>query len=508
MLINHLLSNTAQKFHDKNAIHHNNEWMTYGKLEQESNKLANYIKNTGAKRGDKVAILLDNSFNYVISYYAILKADCVVVSLNTENTSETLLKLLISSEAKICIAGQKYFRFLLPIINKAEKLINLITDKPVPEKFLNLLPCEQVLLSKISDEGIDSSLIQKNIDLDLSAIIFTSGSTGEPKGVMLSHLNTVSNTHSIIDYLSLTANDRILDILPFYYVYGKTLLNTHVATGGSVVIDNRFTYPNVVLDTLHNLECSGFAGVPSTFMILLNKTNVLERDFPHLRYLTQAGGHLAPHIQKQLVDGFPKSEVFIMYGSTELSPRQTYVPPKMLPEKLGSIGISLKNTETFIGDENGNPLPIGQEGEIFGRGTNVMMGYWKDPKGTNEVLINNCYKTGDLGKMDEDGYIFITGRSKDMLKIGGNRASAKEIEDAILSIECIHEAAVVGIQDDILGEAPKAFLTLNEGFNFSEVDIKKELNLKLAQFKIPKYFELVENLPKNSSGKILKTKLK
>jgi len=508
MLIHHFLTDSAQRFPDKPAVWHNNQWKTYGEIDVLSDKLACHLKERGIIRGQRVALLLENSIDYVISYYAVLKADGVVVALNTENTPQTLLYVLNHCQAVAVIAAKKLFRSFVPVIDTMETVRQVIVDHPLPEQYRENAAWNMKTLSEIYSYPHNGHPVNRAVDIDLSAIIYTSGSTGDPKGVMLSHLNTVSNTRSIVEYLAITECDRIMVVLPFYYVYGKTLLNTHIYAGGSVVIDNRFIYPNVVLKTMQEQEVTGFAGVPSTFMILLNKSVLRESTFPQLRYVTQAGGNMAPVVQKQVHDVFLPAKTCIMYGATELAPRQCYVPWNMLEKKYGSIGISVPNSETFVADETGKPLPQGETGEVAARGSNVMMGYWRDPEGTAKVLHNGCYYTGDLGYMDEDGYIFLTGRSSDMLKIGGNRASAKEIEDALLTIEGIQEVAVIGVDDDILGEAAKAFIVLSEIAELTEEVIKKALSGVLAAFKIPKYYKFTDALPKNKSGKIMKTELK
>ena len=509
MQVNNFLENSTQKYPDKKAIWYSDNWMTFSQIDSLSNKLGNYLKENGIQRGDRVALLYENSFDYIISYYAILKIGAITVALNTDTTSEALIYLLNDSDAKAIITNNKYSRQLFPALEKLSNLKHIIInieDLPQYEKLenKNLIKLSEIYIhSKSNHPGV------RCIDIDLASIVYTSGSTGKPKGVTLSHLNIVSNTRSIVEYLELTQNDRIMDVLPFYYIYGKSLLNTHFYAGGSVVIDNRFAFPNVILATMHKTQATGFSGVPSTFMILLNQSSVRKYKFESLRYLTQAGGAMAPIIQKEVAKVFAPAKLYIMYGATEASARLSYLDPKMLKEKWGSIGKAIPNVDLFIANEQGKELPQGKIGEIVARGSNLTAGYWNDPDETSKALKNGLYYTGDLGRMDEDGFLYVVGRIKDMIKVGGERISAKEIEEAILEIKEVHEAAVIGVEDQTLGEAIKAFIVSKDKNNgIDQNTIRDILRHKLPSFKIPKYFEFRENLPKNESGKILKTVLK
>jgi acyl-CoA synthetase (AMP-forming)/AMP-acid ligase II len=298
-------------------------------------------------------------------------------------------------------------------------------------------------------------------------------------------------------------------VLPFHYIYGKSLLNTHFFVGASVVVDNRFLYPNVILQTMRDQRVTGFAGVPSTYSILLNRSNIGSQKFADLRYLTQAGGALAPAIQKEVVKAFAPAKLFVMYGATEASARLSYLDPVDLPRKWGSIGKAIPNVELYVADEYGNPRPNGEEGELVARGSNIMSGYWNHPEETDRVLRKDLYFTGDIGRMDDEGFIYIVGRSKDMIKIWGNRVSAKEIEDALHEHPAIIEAAVIGIPDEVLGEAPKAFLVIDKSQKGKiEEELPSFLQTQLAIYKIPKFYEILDSLPKSDSGKILKQKLR
>jgi len=255
---------------------------------------------------------------------------------------------------------------------------------------------------------------------------------------------------------------------------------------------------------------TGFSGVPSTFTILLHRSNIRSHKFDHLRYVTQAGGAMAPAIQKEVAKVFHPAKLFIMYGATEASARLSYLDPNDLPRKWGSIGKAIPNVELFIADDKGHPLRQGEQGEIVARGANIMQGYWNHPEETRKVLRNGLYYTGDVGVMDDDGFLFVIGRNKDMIKIGGNRVSAKEIEEVLYEHPDVADAAVIGIYDEILGEAIKAFIVPKNGNLIQDRNdlIMHFLKSKLAPYKLPKYLEFRDTLPKNKSGKVLKMNLK
>jgi long-chain acyl-CoA synthetase len=508
VLVQHILEHPARIHPEQPAVWFNDVWKSYGELNREADAVAASLWRCGVRRGDRVAILLENSFAYVVAHFGALKAGAVEVSLNTDLPADSLKTLLNDCDARALIAGKKLFRQWSPILGQLPSLRHLILDEAPTRKAA--VP-EQIKVQYLSDilaaTPGDKPRFELQIDLDLASIIYTSGSTGEPKGVMLSHLNLTSNTQSIVEYLGLLPSDRMMVVLPFYYVYGRSLLYSHLLSGGSLVIDNRFAFVATVLDTMRKMEVTAFAGVPSTFSILLRTSNLKTERIPSLRFVTQAGGGMAPALQKELVETVAPARVYVMYGSTEAAPRLTYVQPEMLPQKWGSIGRAIPNVEVFVADEKGNPLPPHTQGEIAARGSNIMMGYWKSPAATAEVLRNGCYYTGDLGYRDEDGYIFLTGRARDIIKAGGNRVSAKEIEDAVLEIPAVLETAVIGVPDEILGEAIKVFVVPRDNHVTAE-EVKIALQRRFPVFKHPKWVEVREALPKSGSGKILKAVLR
>jgi long-chain acyl-CoA synthetase len=507
MLVQTILERSARAFPDKPAAWFNGVWKTYAELNRQADQVAAFLIGLGVKPGDRVAILLENSFDYICAHFGALKAGAVEVSLNTELAADGLKQLLLDCEARVLIAGNKFARQWTGIIGDLPNLQHLVLDQDLKKTATGAAAVPTHFLSNVFQAEVASLPAGHRIDLDLASLIYTSGSTGEPKGVMLSHLNLTSNTQSIVEYLGLRESDRMMVVLPFYYVYGRSLLYSHFLSGGSLVIDNRFAFPVTVLNNMRDLAVTGLAGVPSTFSILLKKTDLKTRQFPQLRFVTQAGGGMAPALQKEVVEVFSPAQVFVMYGSTEASPRLTYVDPMMLPQKWGSIGRAIPNVEVVVVDEQGKRLPTGTPGEIAARGSNIMMGYWKSPAATAEVLKHGYYYTGDLGYEDADGYIFLTGRARDIIKAGGNRVSAKEIEDVVLEIAGVLETAVIGVPDEVLGEAIKAFVVRCHA-TLTEEDVKGHLQRRLPAFKHPKWVEFRDELPKNQSGKILKAALR
>lgn len=348
-----------------------------------------------------------------------------------------------------------------------------------------------------------------NIKEDVAVILFTSGSTGNPKGVMLTHYNLIYNTNSIIEYLKLTNKDRVETVLPFYYCYGTSILHTHFRVGGSLVINNKFMFPQTVIEDINKYNCTGFSGVPSTYQILLRMTDMKNTKFPTLRYITQAGGKLPEIFIKQLIDILGVVDIFIMYGQTEATARLSYLPPYLIKEKMNSIGRGIKGTQLQVLNSEGKKVKVGEIGEVVAQGDNIMKGYFNDKQATDKVLIKGKLYTGDVAKVDDEGYIYIVAREKNIIKSGGIRISPKEIEDVILQIPEVVECVVIGVLDDILGEAAKAFVVLVADKPF--VDFKYILDFckkQLPSYKTPRYIEFLSTLPKNSSGKVLIKQLK
>ncbi|MEW6050267.1 MAG: class I adenylate-forming enzyme family protein [Candidatus Zixiibacteriota bacterium] len=511
-----LLERTAVAHPQRVAVTDQERQITYRELANEVANVATHLTKLPLPSGARAAILYTNSIEYVVAYFAVFKAGLTAVPLDTSLTPDSLAYILADCQVQVLICEPRFKRHLKRILPVGSSVRYLAIDATVSldHTGVSVLPFKTMRFASAqeADASITGapavSMIRRDRTHELAAIFYTSGSTGASKGVMLSHLNLVSNTLATVEYLRLTSDDSVMVILPFYYIYGNSLLLTHVAVGGRCVIDNRFMYPEVVLDTMGAERVTGFSGVPSNFMILLNNSTFTTRKLESLRYFTQAGGAMAPEVTRRLMDAFPHKQIFIMYGQTEASPRVSWLPPERLAEKLGSAGIEVPGAKVTIRDDQGRVLPANEVGELVVEGDLVMMGYWNQPEESRQVLKNDCLYTGDLARMDTDGYIFIVGRKKEIIKTGGNRVSAKEVEECLLEHQKISEASIIGVPDDILGEAIRAVIVLKPGMTADTSEIKSHCKRKLADFKVPKQIRFVEQLPKYQSGKVNKMALK
>lgn len=476
--------------------------VSYGALSAHAGWIAASLLRCRARQGDRVVLVGDNSPFWVACYLGTLQAGLVTVPVSATSSAGDLDHILRMTDAKIACAQAS----VVTAHPRVFSGIHLITDVDIPP--LAGTVSQQSFLSLHSDllPLLSYAAVGPN---ELAALVFTSGSTGRPHGVMITHSNIVANTNSIISFLSLGAQDRMMAVLPFHYCYGASLLHTHLRVGGQVVVDNRFMYPETVLQRMIETKCTGFAGVPSHFQILLRNSSFKRKRFPDLRHVQQAGGHLASTFVRELKELLPNTKIYIMYGQTEATARLSYLPPDVLETKLGSIGKGMPGVKLRVLDEQGQPVQPGEVGEIVAEGQNVAMGYWQEPNESAVVFRNGSLYTGDLARVDEDGFIYIMDRAKDFLKCRGEKVSCRQIEEVLLEYGELVEAAVVGIPDDVLGEAVKAFVVPRS----KDVDglverLTSFSRTRLALHHLPKQIVVLRSLPKNSAGKAMKASLR
>lgn len=488
-----LLQASVAQTPDALAVIHGERRVSYAQLWRQVGAVAGFLRAHKLAVGARVALLMDNSPAYIAAYYGVLAAGGVVVALNAATKSRDLSNWLGHSGASWLIADGAHPELAAVAAARAREELRIVA----------------VGASAVSDaiawDEVLATPAQAPLGADPeapAAIIYTSGTTGKPKGVTLSHRNLAANVKSILTYLELSGADRALNVLPFYYSYGNSVLHTHLAVGGSLVLENSMMFPHKVMERLAAERATGFAGVPSTYALLLNRVRFQDYDLSSLRYMTQAGGAMPTTNIARLHAALPQVALFVMYGQTEATARLTYLPPARLEEKLGSAGRAIPGVTLEIRDEHGRPMPSGTVGEIYARGDNIMRGYWNDADTTAQVLRDGWLKTGDLARMDEDGFIFIEGRLSDMIKSGAHRINPKEIEEVIAEVDGVAEVAVVGVPDDILGQTIRAVIVPQPGAALVPRAIQAHCHKQLALYKIPKLIDFASELPKTASGKV------
>jgi long-chain acyl-CoA synthetase len=500
-LVNHFLEHSAERFPDKIALIHQGKRYTYGEIDCMANRLAMKLVESGVERGNRVAVFMDNCVEAVISIFGALKVGSVFMMINPTTKSEKLEYLLNNSRASVLITQGNRAGVIQSVCCPHLETI-IITGSYHGGLSYSLF--EEIISATRNERGISPC-----IDLDLASIIYTSGSTGQPKGVMLSHLNMISAAHSITTYLENNENDIIINVLPLSFDYGLYQILMGFKIGGTVVLEKSFTYPYQIVDTIIKEKVTGLPGVPTIFALLLGLKDIHSYDFSALRYITNTAAALPVSHIRRLRELFPQAKLYSMYGLTECK-RVSYLPPQELDKRPTSIGKGMPNEEVYIVNEKGDKAGPGEIGELVVRGSNVMYGYWESPEDTAACLKPGKYPgervlyTGDLFKIDEDGYLYFIARKDDIIKCKGEKVSPKEVENVLYSLEGVLEAAVVGVPDEVSGQAIKAFIALEEGSGLAEKEILKYCSQHLENLMVPKYITIRESLPKTASGKISK----
>jgi acyl-CoA synthetase (AMP-forming)/AMP-acid ligase II len=448
---------------------------------------------------DRVGLLAENSPFWAACYLAILRVGAVATPFPARLSGEKLRQLgQLTGCRALCLDALRLRQHGAEL--PAGSVV--ITDANVGE--LQLSEHTRVIaLAETPTGTLDHPEMAPNA---LASLMFTSGSTGEPNAVKVSHRNIIANTDSIIEYLELRQDDRMLVLLPFDYCFGLSLLHTHLRVGGSVVLNNASHLAEDALDDLERFGCTGLAGVPAIYQHLLRRSSLKRRTFPALRSVQQAGGTLAPTLIEELRAAVPNARIFVMYGQTEATARLSYLPPERLDDKLGSIGRGIPGVTLEVLDPAGKPAATGETGEIVASGANIALGYWIPDLAKDSFRDGKLY-TGDLARVDEDGYFYITGRLSEFIKPSGHRISVKEIEDALIELPDVVEVAVVGMPDPFFGEAAKAYVVAREGSELTEKALVDHGKRRLPAYAVPRAIEFVSELPKNAHHKVLKRAL-
>jgi amino acid adenylation domain-containing protein len=509
-LLDDYLTAAAARLPEKIALVCGKQRLTYGELDARSNALANTLVACGVRRGDRVIVFADNTIETVVSFWAVLKADAVVSIVNPLTKADKLQYLIDDCRPSALITDAHLYRIWREPA-RSEHLLAVIASGTL----------EDEQLQKVKGMRWDEALAQgdssrpperRNIELDLAAIIYTSGSTGDPKGVMLTHRNMLAAATSISSYLRVQEDEVILGVLPLAFDYGLYQMIMAFRQGARLVLERSFAFPAQILQLMVDERVTAFPGVPTIFAMLGGLKTLQEYGFSSIRYVTNTAAALPVKHILMLKDLFPSARIYSMYGLTECK-RCTYLPPEDLPRKPTSVGIAIPNTELWIVDEEGKRVAAETVGQLVIRGPTVMRGYWEKPEATARKLKpgplpgEQVLYTGDYCRLDAEGYLYFVGRMDDIIKCRGEKVAPKEVEAVLFNVNGVKEAAVIGVPDEILGEAVKAFVVLERGAALTERDLLRACQEKLESFMVPKHIALVPELPKTDTGKIKKTGL-
>ncbi|MBI2651497.1 long-chain-fatty-acid--CoA ligase [Candidatus Woesearchaeota archaeon] len=488
-------NNTFSKHKNKVAIEFEGKEATFGEIEKKANKIANALKNNSVGKKDRVALFLANSLELVYSFVGILKNGSIVVPLNTSFKEEEIKYMLNDSGAKAIITDKERLEELKKALPELKDLKHIIAVNS--HEFINF-----------NDFLKNASEKEPNVDIgnDDGAIMFyTSGTTGRSKGALLSHYNMESDLEALKKVWHLTDKDKLILTLPLYHIHGLGVgLCLSLYTGYSCILRKKFDAEEV-LNLIHKKKTTLFMGVPTMYIKILSGKDKEKYDVSSMRLFISGSAPLSAETFKEFKDVFGY-EILERAGMSETN--MNFSNPYYGKRKRGTVGLPLPGVKLKIADKNFKEVQISKGGEILLKGPNVFKGYWNAPEKTKESFHKGWFITGDIGKLDKDGYVTFLGRSKDLIISGGLNIYPAEVEEVINSHPAVLESAVVGVKDECFGEAVKAFVVLKDSLKTKDKDIIQFCKEKIASYKKPKYVEFIDALPRNSMGKVQKNVLR
>jgi long-chain acyl-CoA synthetase len=502
---------SVKNFSTKSAYHFMDQTCTYAELDGAITKFASGLEKLGVKKGDHIALLLGNSPHFVMSLYGALRLGVTVIPVNPIYTADEIGYILNNGDVKVVVA----LDLAIPLLEKMHAFLPKIEHyifcetnpgSRVESKIENLSGYQKMKsFSEVVAAGELNFKGPALQDYDTAIILYTSGTTGKPKGAMLSHKNLYSNAKDVSEYLKMNPDDRVVTVLPMFHVFCLTVaLNAPLLSGATLLIAPKFS-PNEIFELIKENQATVFAGVPTMYNFLFQYPDGNPEDLQSLRLCISGGASLPVAL---LTNFERKFNVIVSegYGLSEASP-VTCFNPLDRPRKPGSIGTSILRVENKILNELGEEVPVGVVGELVVRGPNVMKGYYKMPEETAATIRDGWLHTGDLARMDEDGYFYIVDRKKDLIIVGGYNVYPREVEEVIYNHSDVVEVAVIGVLDTNLGEAVKAYV-VSKNPELSKEQLLDYCREHLAKYKNPTSIEFIEELPKNTTGKILRRALK
>jgi len=509
MNVGKLLTKSAQTFPDNLAITYGSKKQTYVQFNSRANRLANALYKLGIKQADNIALLQYNYPEMLESMFACFKAGCGAVPINFRLHPNEFSFIIDHSEAKAVIISPEFNEAIVDIRDRIPKVQHLITLSGAEGELLDY----ERLVSSESGQFMDAE-VQPD---DLAWIFYTSGTTGMPKGAMLTHRNLLAMTMNFYAdiYPGFGPDDVILHAAPFSHGSGLYALPNIAKGAANIILESKSFDPELVFKTIQDYRVTNIFAAPPMITLMIDSPAVDRYDHRSLKALNYGG---APMLVEDLKEAIAKLGPCLvqLFGQAESPMTITYLShrdhilegtPKQM-KRLASAGFPRTDVEVAIFDAQDRELPPGEMGEIVTRSDLVMKGYWRNPEATAETLRNGWLHTGDMGYMDEEGYLFIMDRSKDMIISGGENVYPREIEEVLIQHPAVREVAVIGVPDPKWGEAIKAVVSVVKGKSVTEDELISFCKDNIASFKKPKSVDFVDELPKSNYGKILKRELR
>lgn len=490
MRINELLN--RQKANQNIAIKFGKDSITFAEWHERAMCISRTILSIDLDNSTNISLFLPNSINYAIAYFAVQYCNKIAVPIGIQSKEPEIISTLDYCEIDIIITDAVHFKFIQQVSRNRQH-----------KTYIYNIDSDMLCMDENSNEYIvkTSYLKQDGTENDVAIMLHTSGTTSNPKRVMLTHKNLISNVESNIQSLGLSHQDKVLIALPMFFGYCNTAqFLTNLYLGAPIVILDSMFLPKQFFQIVENEKITNFTGVPSMILMLLDYRYSYKYNFSSLRYICFGGGKMPVEKLKLLIKNFPSIGFVQTYGQTECSPRVTALLPEHALSKVGSVGTPIPNVRISIFNENGIIQPQNEIGEIVIQGENIMKGYYKQPEITEQTIYDGWLHTGDLGYVDDGGFLYLTGRIKNIIISGGINIYPEEIEQILLQYENINDVCVMGEEHKLMGEVPVAKIVLKGVIDMEK--LKQYCSRMLADYKVPVRFDIVDELPKTYNGKI------
>jgi acyl-CoA synthetase (AMP-forming)/AMP-acid ligase II len=498
-----ILLASTEKFPDKNALECHSGTRTYEQFVEDVDRLAAAMQESmGVAKGDRVALLLGNDLAFPITFFAAARIGAVAVPINTRSVANDIAYIVNNSGARVVVVDPSYLKEFTRSRKSTPGVEHVVVTAPT-DGASNYLQLDSILSGpprKPEEVKVDEN--------DLACIFYTAGTMGAPKGALCTHRNFVSNSMNTRLATGGSSDGRALICVPLCHPTGcHSQLISGIFNGSTGVIQRHFN-ADETLSLIEKAQITSLVGVPTMYWLMLAQMKLKDYSLSTLRNVNYGGAPASPELVRRLREVFPTARLGNGYGLTETSAMATFLPDEYAMEKPDSVGPPVPTVEIRIVDDADNNLIPGKIGEILLKGPSVVDGYWEDPEATSESFTNGWFHTGDLGRVDSEGFLSIVDRKKDMIIRGGENIYCVEIENVLESHPDVFQAAVVGEPDKVFGEQVKAYIIPNPGRSLSVDEILDFCDEHLADFKVPKYVEFVGALPRNPAGKVDKRMLR